>query len=93
MPDLDWEEEYFKAQQSLAAKLGCTAHPNNIDFTLRALQYQASKGKRKREKQRVRLKKTLIKALKSKGFSAEETKNVSEDLDRIAQKLLPLPGF
>lgn len=88
MPETDWKEAYFQQQSELAEKLGCNAHPNDIDWTLRDLQRRAAGGDRKRARRRARLKAAMIKALRSEGVIAEETKRVSDDLDRIAERLV-----
>jgi hypothetical protein len=88
MPETDWKEAYFQQQSELAEKLGCNAHPNDIDATLRDLQRRAAGGDRKRAQQRARLKTAMIKALRSEGVNAEETKTIDDDLDRIAKRLV-----
>ncbi len=88
MPEIDWKEAYFQQQNELAEKLGCLAHPNNINATLRDLQRRAAGGDRKRARRRARLKTAMIKALRSEGIIAEETKMVADDLDRIAERLV-----
>lgn len=88
MPETDWKEAYFQQQSTLAEKLRCTAHPNNIDAALGNLQRRAAGGDRKRARRRARLKTAMIKALRSEGVLAEETKMVADDLERIAQRLV-----
>jgi hypothetical protein len=88
MPETDWKEAYFQQQRELAKKLGCNAHPNDIDARLRDLQRRAAGGDRKRARRRARLKTAMIKALRSEGVIAEETKMVADDLDRIAERLV-----
>lgn len=88
MPDINWEAAYFEQQLKLAEKLGCAAHPNNIDFAIRDLQARAAGGDRKRARRRSRIKAALIKSLKAEGATAEEIAFVDSDLDRIVCRLV-----
>jgi hypothetical protein len=88
MPETDWNESYFQQQMRWAEKLGCAAHPNNIDAALGDLQRRAAGGDRKRARRRARLKAGMIKALKSEGVTTEELKGVDDDLGRLVQRLV-----
>lgn len=88
MIETDWKEAYFQQQLKWAEKLGCNAHPNDIDAALGDLQRRAAGGDRKRARRRARLKGIMTKALKSEGVTAEELKMVDDDLGRLAQRLV-----
>ena len=88
MTETDWKEAYFQQQLKWAEKLGCAAHPNNIDAALGDLQRRAVGGDRKRARRRARLKAVMGKALKSEGVTAEELKMIDDDLGRLAQRLV-----
>ena len=87
MPDLDWKEMYLQQRRELGEKLGCLAHPNNINEALRDLQRRAAGGDRKRARRQARLKRAMTEALQSEGVTAVEIKRIDDDLVRIAQKL------
>lgn len=86
--ETDWEEAYFRQQSEIAKKLGCLAHPNDIDAALRDLQRRAAGGDRKRARRRARIKAALVEALRSEGVLAGEASEVAGDLDRIARRLV-----
>jgi len=88
MSETDWKEAYFQQQLELAEKLGCPAHPNDIDAALGNLQRRAASGDRKRARRQARLRVVMIKALKSEGVTREEMKRVDDDLGRISQRLV-----
>lgn len=93
MPETDWKEAYFRQQREFANKLGCVAHPNNIDASLSDLQRRAAGEDRKRSRRRARLKTSVTKALRSEGVVADEIKTISDKLEEIAQILTEPHGL